>query len=310
MSALDSVDLRAAGDEVYSQIGSNSCYAHAPVHALEILLRRAGQPQKLSRAWLYWQGRLHQGPGREYLDVGLNADDMKWALEHKGVVLESDYPWERKDFAPVDRPSRIGQIAFAPMRATIEAIERKLCLGIPVVFGFWMNESYHSIGSSPWRTHDWWRPSPILGGHGVCIVGYDRTAQRLLVKNNFGPLWGDNGCFGIPYKHFSDVQSGAWTIDRIAGSPLKPVDGYMTVPYLLDSNDNGYFTSKNKPRLMQEASDALAAGGTQGLIDWCKRSHVTDKHLENIFSADRGTVRAFQDANPALDWAGFPWAQM
>ena len=39
--ALDSVDLRGAGDEVYNQIGSNACYAHAPVHALEIMLRRA-----------------------------------------------------------------------------------------------------------------------------------------------------------------------------------------------------------------------------------------------------------------------------
>lgn len=306
MSTLDFVDLRAPGDRTYNQNPTNSCYAHAPAHALEVLLRRAGKPAEVSRAWIYWFGRLNQG--RPYENVGLSYDDMKVALEKKGVVWESDFPWSKNGTKPPDMPSRLGPITFLPTPGSIENIERKLCLGIPVIFGFAFNESYFAIGGNKWQTDHWWKPGQMLGGHGVCILGYDKKAQVFLCKNNLGPTWGDEGCFGFRYDDFKRLQMGTWSIDHIEGLSLNPVEGYMTVPYLLDYTDTGFFTSQNKESLKQEALDELAKG-PQSLVDWCKRRKVRDKHLEHIFGAHRGFVRDFKLANPGLDWEGFYWAE-
>jgi hypothetical protein len=39
-----------------------------------------------------------------------------------------------------------------------------------------------------------------LGGHLVCIIGYDDSQSCWIVKNSWGPHWGENGFFRISYN--------------------------------------------------------------------------------------------------------------
>ena len=39
----------------------------------------------------------------------------------------------------------------------------------------------------------------IVGGHLVALVGYNDTTQSWLVKNSWGPLWGEDGWFYMGY---------------------------------------------------------------------------------------------------------------
>ena len=46
----------------------------------------------------------------------------------------------------------------------------------------------------------------LKGGHEMTIVGYDRTSQRVLVKNSWGKNWGLGGYCWIPYALISNPK--------------------------------------------------------------------------------------------------------
>lgn len=308
---LQAVDLRSNIDSVYSQSSANACTAHAVVNALDCMYDNAGQSKRFSRAWVWWWSRVNSG--RAGLNVGASFSNLKAALEQDGIATESAYPWTT-DFSKAPPAELVGQtgVEFTVMRADINGIRRKLCLGIPVVFGMTVYQDMYSLyGKTNWREHKFKvGANDTYTDHAVCIVGYDDSVNRLLVENSWGPGFGDGGFFGIPYEDFGQLQRECWTVDRIYGFHPKPVENFVTIPYLLDANDNGFYTAKNKARLKQESAEALATGGVQGLIDWCVANWVTDKHLENLHGANRGLVRSFQEANPTLDWSKFPWMQL
>lgn len=52
-----------------------------------------------------------------------------------------------------------------------------------------------------------------LGGHGVLLVGYNDAEKYFIVKNSWGPDWGENGFFKIAYSEMNnDVMFGMMTI--------------------------------------------------------------------------------------------------
>ncbi len=65
-------------------------------------------------------------------------------------------------------------------------------------------------------------PAPnekVVGGHAVVAVGYDDAAQRVIVRNSWGPSWGQAGYFTMPYDYITNPKLAAdmWTIRREQG---------------------------------------------------------------------------------------------
>ena len=46
---------------------------------------------------------------------------------------------------------------------------------------------------------------PLMGAHVVLIVGYDDARQCFIVKNSWGPGWGEKGYFRIAYSQMSNI---------------------------------------------------------------------------------------------------------
>ena len=44
----------------------------------------------------------------------------------------------------------------------------------------------------------------LLGGHEMCLVGYDNSKQSFIVLNSWGNSWGDRGYCYIPYQYLSN----------------------------------------------------------------------------------------------------------
>jgi len=58
----------------------------------------------------------------------------------------------------------------------------------------------------------------VMGGHGVCTVGFDDDKQCFIVKNSWGPDWGLNGYFYMPYDYLADpnLADDFWVISTVS----------------------------------------------------------------------------------------------
>jgi C1A family cysteine protease len=51
-----------------------------------------------------------------------------------------------------------------------------------------------------------------LGGHAVSIVGYDDSRSAWLIRNSWGPDWGDHGFAWVNYADISGVGGETWSL--------------------------------------------------------------------------------------------------
>jgi C1A family cysteine protease len=57
------------------------------------------------------------------------------------------------------------------------------------------------------------RKEKSLGGHAMCMVGYDLEKRLFLAKNSFGTTWGDKGYCWIPFDYIKQEGYDIWTFD-------------------------------------------------------------------------------------------------
>lgn len=307
---LPAVDLRSNIDQTYSQGDTGSCGPHALVNALDAMYDNAGKSKRFSRAWLYWWAQYHAGHQGSSLGTDLNG--LQYAVSQHGLALESQWPWSNVNTPPSETVLGETRVTLTRTLWDINEVKRLLCLGIPVVFAFNVVQSFYALHDKPnWKTHTW----DVYGAigqtdHWVCIVGYDDGAQRFLVENSWGSSWADGGFFGLPYEYFPRVALTAFHVDRIYAFHPKKVQGFMSVPYMLNTTDNQNFTFNNKQNLLDMIAAAESTGDIQKIIDVCVKWKITDKHLEYLRKWDRGSVRLVQESTPQLNWDGFIFASM
>ena len=49
-----------------------------------------------------------------------------------------------------------------------------------------------------------------LGGHAVCLVGYDLSRKLVLAKNSYGPDWCMEGYFWMTFEYITTQLMDAW----------------------------------------------------------------------------------------------------
>jgi C1A family cysteine protease len=54
------------------------------------------------------------------------------------------------------------------------------------------------------------RGDPFVGGHALCVVGYDRRRSLFRFVNSWGPGWGESGFGTIEYDVFMALLMDAW----------------------------------------------------------------------------------------------------
>lgn len=213
------VDLRPGMSPVEDQGQLGSCTANALAGNLEFLEIKSGQPLvDLSRLFIYYNERVIEHTVAS--DSGAQIRDGIKTLATQGVCPEKEWPYVISTFAK--KPS--AKCYTDAKKHTIQTYHRiaslaemRACLaeGYPFVFGFSVYESFESASVAKTGVVNMPKSGERqLGGHAVCAVGYDDKAKRVLVRNSWGPAWGQKGYFTMPYDYVSNsnLSDDFWTI--------------------------------------------------------------------------------------------------
>ncbi len=115
-------------------------------------------------------------------------------------------------------------------KVDINAIRQNLAAGAPVVIGMMVGQSFtHNM-----RGRQVWQPTRSdlnnigLGGHAMCVIGYDDTALNgegaFQIMNSWGDDWGDNGIAWVGYKDFEYFVKEAYGLYPMGNAQQEQVD--------------------------------------------------------------------------------------
>jgi C1A family cysteine protease len=217
------VDLRDQCPEVYDQGQLGSCTANAIGAALEFdQMTQKESASTPSRLFIYYNERVIEGTVDS--DSGAQIRDGVKSVNKQGAPPETDWQYDIGKFR--DKPPQPAYdhamehqaILYQRLTQTLGQLKGCLAAGFPFVFGFVVYESFESqeVASSGQA------PLPKagekqLGGHAVLAVGYEEDQQRFTVRNSWGPKWGMDGYFTLPYPYLlqGTLSSDFWTIRSV-----------------------------------------------------------------------------------------------
>jgi C1A family cysteine protease len=229
MSALPpKVDLRSQFPAPpYDQGDLGSCTGNSIAGAIQFERKK----QKLtpdfipSRLFIYYNERVIENTVNQ--DAGAQIRDGIKSVAQQGVCTEKTWPYDLAKFAT--KPSAAAYTeakkykVTSYRRLTQNVTQLKGCLasGYPFVFGFTVYDSFESAkvrqtGIVPMPNL---AKEQVQGGHAVCCCGYDDSQQRFIVRNSWGPGWGQKGYFTMPYAYLTDnnLSEDFWTIRLLEG---------------------------------------------------------------------------------------------
>jgi len=228
------IDLRDYFSPVEDQGQLGSCTANAGAGLVEYFQRRAyGKYLDLSRLFLYKTTRDLLGV---HGDTGAYLRSTMQALATFGAPPEVYWPYDTSKFdvEPSAFLYTFGQDYKAEIyyrldppgtaaTALVDVIKQQLARQLPAMFGFTVYSSYSQSstngGAFPYPTPGEAR----VGGHAIVACGYDdaknvtntlsggvTTKGAFLIRNSWGPDWGDGGYGWLPYKYIRTGLAVDW----------------------------------------------------------------------------------------------------
>jgi C1A family cysteine protease len=204
---------------VYDQGELGSCTANAFCAAYRIMSKIVNKNSNFqpSRLFFYYQERKIYGTVNS--DSGADVVDGENYVQKNGICSEQSWPYNIQKYA-VAPPANCYNEAkqHKIVNYLIISIDKNLLTNIksyisqnkPVLIAIAVYDSFESEKASisgiipmPNTTTE-----TSLGGHEVCIVGYDDSRQMFTVLNSWGYNWGDKGFGYIPYNYLTNPELG------------------------------------------------------------------------------------------------------
>jgi C1A family cysteine protease len=218
------VDLRSKCPPVYDQGELGSCTANAGCCAVEFdMIAQKETDTTPSRLFLYYNERVKDGDVGQ--DNGSSLSTCIECIDSTGVCNESLCPYVISHFTV--KPSAEAYTQALTHKGITSFVlkqdlnELKHCLAVfgrPFIFGITLYDSFESdavakTGIVPMPNLHKERQ---LGGHAITCVGY--KPGYFIIRNSWGPNWGDHGYFYLPNAYVLDpnLASDFWCLQKIA----------------------------------------------------------------------------------------------
>ena len=228
------VDLRPHCPPVKDQGRIGTCTAHAIAAAFRFEQRRSKLPDFApSRLFIYYNERALKGTQRKHAAANLRAG-LK-AVAGLGVCPERYCPYSETMSVVHAKPPAEAYEQAKPHRiityrrlmmggrsesAFLKMLKSCLAERYPFLFAFQVYSSFETekvreTGIMPLPESR----EEIITMHAVLAVGYDDRRERMLVRNSWGPSWGQGGYFWMPYEYIvrPEVTADFWTIRGVTG---------------------------------------------------------------------------------------------
>jgi len=217
----DIVDLRtnAKMPPVYEQDNLGSCTAQALCAAYQFMDTNGFQG---SRLFLYYNERKLDNNIPD--DTGATLASGVKCLKKYGICAEESWPYDITQFA-TEPPIACYQSALKEVCLKAQSIPNDrntmrnvLNSGLPFVVGIQVYRSFESNAVAATGVVPMPKPNETLfGGHAVLVVGFNHLKQQWIVRNSWGPSWGDGGYFYLPYNYLlnRNLCSDMWVLTKI-----------------------------------------------------------------------------------------------
>jgi len=157
-------------------------------------------------------------------DAGAEIRDGIKFCVRDGVCDEQLWPYQISQFkqrppvAAYTEAAKHQITGYKRVEQSLGALQSCLAAGYPFVFGFSVYNSFETQEV----TRSGMVPMPnlstehVVGGHAVMCCGYN-SKGRFLVRNSWGPNWGDAGYGWFPFEFLTnqDLCSDFWMINAL-----------------------------------------------------------------------------------------------
>jgi C1A family cysteine protease len=212
------VDLRKSDTFVEDQLSLGSCSSAALTSAYELAvkLKNPDEYVELSDLFIYYNAREKEGT--IYKDEGIYIRTGLEVMKEYGVCEESLWPydlekWDDKPPYEAYENAKKRKIIDYKRLISIYYMTEVLNDNKPVVFGMEIYDNFMRLNESNNTVSLPSRKEKNLGGHAMCMVGYDLDNKLFLSKNSFGTDWGMKGYCWIPFDYIKQEGYDCWTFD-------------------------------------------------------------------------------------------------
>lgn len=217
------VDYVTKMSPVRNQGDEGTCVAFASVVGVKEYQdkKEYRRPVQLSPRYLYYLCK--KVDGQPYLEGTYPRIAMK-ILAKYGVAEESCWPYKpfQKDHpcASADKEAKRYRIKAYARLHTLMEMKRSLVINGPFlagvkVFKGWFSKRVIESGLIPLPGKN----EQTVGGHAVCIAGFDDVKQTFKFKNSWGRSWADKGYGYLSYAYIQKYCVDAWSATDLIANP-------------------------------------------------------------------------------------------
>lgn len=264
VGAPTSFDWRNVGGQNYvtpvkNQGGCGSCVSFCTCSTIESAVRiKLGNPGfniDLSEGFCQFCG------GGSCDGWGLTSG-LSFA-QSTGVTDEACMPYQATNMncgssRCSDWQNRLTKISSFTAHSTMEARKNAIATIGPVLAGMAVYNDFFAYSSGVYvKTAN----TGLAGYHCICVVGYDDSQQCWILKNSWGPGWGDGGFVRIRYGQADLLIDSDWSFYSVAVQVQPVWQGNVVVTQVFSTvqsqNAWAYFQGLGWRKIMTGAADGV-----------------------------------------------------